>query len=354
MRIERNASAKINLTLEVLGRRSDGYHEIASVMHTLSLCDTLVMELPNAPVLDAARGEIVIEDPHPPSPLSHGVGEGGLGSPSAASWARGQGGEGVPTDSRNLIWKAVEAFVNSCPHPQPLSHGVGEGGIGSPSAASWARGQGGEGCSWKATLIKRIPTQAGLGGGSSDAATALLCLAEWARRWDIHPPDLHTLAAQLGADVAFFLNGACAFACGKGEILRSLPTLPQFRWVIAKPYGVGVPTAWAYQQLQRGALPPSPRAPYTERLVNALQQGAIKTPANLVPLLHNDFDEPILNAIPELQTLRQQMEQAGALKVILCGSGAAQAALCENQQQAERVANALLQQGYWAIAATTP
>ncbi len=303
MRIERNASAKINLTLEVLGRRSDGYHEIASVMHTLSLCDTLVMELPNAPVLDAARGEIVIEDPHPPSPLSHGVGEGGLGSPSAASWARGQGGEG---------------------------------------------------CSWKATLIKRIPTQAGLGGGSSDAATALLCLAEWARRWDIHPPDLHTLAAQLGADVAFFLNGACAFACGKGEILRSLPTLPQFRWVIAKPYGVGVPTAWAYQQLQRGALPPSPRAPYTERLVNALQQGAIKTPANLVPLLHNDFDEPILNAIPELQTLRQQMEQAGALKVILCGSGAAQAALCENQQQAERVANALLQQGYWAIAATTP
>ena len=95
MRIERNAPAKINLTLEVLGRRADGYHEIASVMHTLSLCDTLVMELPNAPVLDAARGEIVVVDPHPPALLSHGVGAGGIDSPSPAARERGLGGEGL-------------------------------------------------------------------------------------------------------------------------------------------------------------------------------------------------------------------------------------------------------------------
>ncbi|MFN7019595.1 MAG: 4-(cytidine 5'-diphospho)-2-C-methyl-D-erythritol kinase, partial [Fimbriimonadales bacterium] len=258
MRIERDAPAKINLTLEVLGRRPDGYHEVASVMHTLSLCDTLVLELPNAPILDASRGEILIS-----------------GEPTGGSAGS------IPADSSNLIWRAVEAFVKHSPHPP--TH----------SPALWQREQGGEGSGWRAYLTKRIPVQAGLGGGSSNAAAALKILADWARRWKIAQPNLYIIASKLGADVAFFGGGdadgmassagtptpQCALARGKGEQLNPLPPLPSFWWVLAKPQSVGVPTAWAYQQLQRGELKPNTPAPHTERLVNALQQDAIKTPA---------------------------------------------------------------------------
>ncbi|OYT73067.1 MAG: hypothetical protein CFK49_10625 [Armatimonadetes bacterium JP3_11] len=332
MRLEGNAPAKINLTLEVLGRREDGYHEIASVMHTLSLCDTLILHLPDAPALDAAQGQISIgaHQPHPGSV----EGEASHHRPPSTPWEGGEDAT-IPADSRNLIWKAVEAFVRNS--PRPLSH------------APCERGTEGEG--WCATLIKRIPAQAGLGGGSSDAATTLKLLAAWAAQWGIPLPDLHALAANLGADVAFFLNGSCACARGKGEILEPLPALPPLWWVIAKPYGVGVPTGWAYAQLKRNALEPDAPAPHTERLRYALQHGAIRAPHHLAPLLHNDFDKPILNGIPVLRTLRQQMEHAGALQVLLCGSGAAQAALCESQPHAESLARTLIQQGYWAIAA---
>lgn len=328
MRLERNAPAKINLTLEVLGRREDGYHEIASVMHTLSLCDTLVLHLPDAPTFNAAHGAITIT-----------VEE----STPCTLWdTNGGGHDAIPTDSRNLVWKAVAAFARDCSRIPPLFHGVGE---------LWANRSGVEG--WHATLIKRIPTQGGLGGGSSDAATALKLLAEWAQRWDITPLNLHALATHLGADVAFFLNGACAHARGKGEILEPLPPLPPFWWVLAKPPKVSVPTGWAYAQLVRGALEPNARAPRTERLIYALQCGAIHTPHDLAPLLHNDFDEPILKSIPDLRDLRQRMEHAGALKVLLCGSGAAQAVLCESQPHAENLAHILTQQGYWAVTAQT-
>ncbi|MFN3690261.1 MAG: 4-(cytidine 5'-diphospho)-2-C-methyl-D-erythritol kinase, partial [Fimbriimonadales bacterium] len=189
MRIERNAPAKINLTLEVLGRRADGYHEVASVMHTLSLHDTLALELPNAPLIDASQGEIVVVGEETPSssfPRAQGEPEGG-------------GIDSIPTDTRNLIWKAVEAFVKSSAHCHP----VREWGADS---VLWERGQEGAGRGWRAQLIKRIPAQAGLGGGSSDAAAALAILADWARRWKTAQPNLYSIASKLGADVAFFVG----------------------------------------------------------------------------------------------------------------------------------------------------
>ncbi|GIV09775.1 MAG: 4-diphosphocytidyl-2-C-methyl-D-erythritol kinase [Fimbriimonadales bacterium] len=324
MRLEGNAPAKINLTLEVLGRREDGYHEIASVMHTLSLCDTVTMHLPDAPLFNPKQGAITIA-----------VEESSFRN----QWEPNhEGHDTIPTDSRNLVWKAVEAFAKDGSPLPPLFDGT--------SKLEENR-SGDEG--WRASLIKRIPAQSGLGGGSSDAATALKLLAEWAKRRGIMPPNLHALATELGADVAFFLKGACACARGKGEILEPLPPLPPFWWVVAKPYGVGVPTGWAYAQLTRGALEPNARAPHTERLVDALKRGVIRTPRALAPLLHNDFDEPILNGIPELRVLRQQMEHAGALRVLLSGSGAAQAALCESPPHAESLAHTLTQQGYWAV-----
>jgi 4-diphosphocytidyl-2-C-methyl-D-erythritol kinase len=188
-----------------------------------------------------------------------------------------------------------------------------------------------------------------LGGGSSDAACALRLLNQWAARYERALSDdaLHTLASELGADVAFFLNGGCALATGKGERLQPLPTLPPFWWVLAKPYGAGVPTGWAYAQLGRGAHNPAVRAEHTERLVRLLP--TIRTPHDLAPLLHNDFDAPILQAIPALAELRMLLEQGGALRVILCGSGAAQVALCESENHAKTLAKTLFRQNYWAV-----
>jgi hypothetical protein len=99
MRLEGRAPAKLNLTLEVLGRRADGYHEVASVMHTLSLCDTLTLELPPPESFDPARGAIHIIEPSDSPPLR----------------------EAIPTDSRNLVWQAVARFVALTPSPSPAA-----------------------------------------------------------------------------------------------------------------------------------------------------------------------------------------------------------------------------------------
>jgi 4-diphosphocytidyl-2-C-methyl-D-erythritol kinase len=351
MRLEGRAPAKLNLTLEVPGRRADGYHEVVSVMHTLSLCDTLTLELPPPESFDPTRGEIHIVEASDSPPLR----------------------EAIPTDSRNLVWQAVERFVALTPSPSPTLWERGDArqrfwsAEASASAACGSSAStlhiplsrvggegdtGGEGNpSWRATLLKRIPSQAGLGGGSSDAACALRLLNHWAARYERALPDdaLHTLASELGADVAFFLNGGCALATGKGERLQPLPTLPPFWWVLAKPYGVGVPTGWAYAQLGRDAVSPTARAVHTERLARLLP--TIRTPRDLAPLLHNDFDAPILQAIPALAELRTLLEQGGALRVILCGSGAAQAALCESEHHAKALTNTLRTHGYWAAVA---
>jgi 4-diphosphocytidyl-2C-methyl-D-erythritol kinase len=259
--------------------------------------------------------------------------------------------ETIPTDSRNLVWQAVERFCEMLNMPPSVRFPPLREGNQPPSVPPASRGNLTEGvqASWHATLLKRIPSQAGLGGGSSDAACALRLLNQWAARYERALPDdaLHTLASELGADVAFFLHGGCALATGKGERLQPLPTLPPFWWVLAKPYGVGVPTGWAYAQLGRGAYIPTMQAKHTERLLRLLP--TIRTPRDLASLLHNDFDAPILQAIPALAELRTLLEQGGALRVILCGSGAAQAALCESEDHAKTLAQMLIQQNYWAV-----
>jgi 4-diphosphocytidyl-2-C-methyl-D-erythritol kinase len=331
MRLEGRAPAKLNLTLEVLGRRADGYHEVASVMHTLSLCDTLTLELPSPERLNPALGEIHIVEASDSPPLR----------------------ETIPTDSRNLVWQAVARFCEMLNMPPSVRFPPLREGNQPPSVPPAGRGNLKEGvqASWRAVLTKRIPPQAGLGGGSSDAACALRLLNQWAAQYERALPDdaLYALACELGADVAFFLNGGCALATGKGERLQPLPTLPPFWWVLAKPYGVGVPTGWAYAQLGRGAVSPNARADHTERLARLLP--TIRTPRDLAPLLHNDFDAPILQAIPALAELRTRLEQGGTLRVILCGSGAAQAALCESETHAQTLVHTLRMQGYWTVSA---
>lgn len=287
------APAKINLTLEVLGRREDGYHALASVFHTLSLADEV--ELAITPTDRSRSLEIVLEVEGFPA----------------------------PANSRNCVWQAIERF-------------------------------------WAATLFKaqvhvrlhkRIPLQAGLGGGSSDAATVLRLLTGWAQAQGMPVPDLQAIAESVGSDVPFFLQGGCAYVSGRGEHVEPLPALPPFWWVLAKPPSVGVPTGWAYQQLHRPPLADSAlEAPCTKKLVDALRQGPISTPESLAPYLHNDFEAVVLPAFSELQALAEQMKRLEVLRVLLCGSGATLAGLCHSEAHASRVAHTLQQKGYWSEA----
>jgi 4-diphosphocytidyl-2-C-methyl-D-erythritol kinase len=282
--IQRQAHAKINLTLDVLFRREDGFHEIESIFQTVSLDDGMHLQV---------------------------AGENRL---TSEGWE-------VPLDESNSCLKAVQLFQ---------------------SVAQWPPGI-------HLYLLKQIPTQAGLGGGSSDAATILTCLAELSKSRGIAPPPLMPLAAQIGSDVPFFLHGGCARVHGRGEHVQPLKPLPLFYGVLAMPEGVGVPTAWAYEQLNR---PPQVEwekgSTCTETLLDTLQTGKITDGCSLAGYLANDFEEPILKALEPLQRLRERMERLGALRVLLCGSGAAQFALCSDEAQAKIMARKLSSDGYWA------
>lgn len=166
-----NAYAKVNLTLDVGAQRSDGYHEIESVMHTVALHDSITLREAGAGV------EVTVLD-----------------------------GSSVPADHRNLVARTAQMLREMFGVERTV----------------------------QIELTKRIPVAAGLGGGSSDAAVTLLGLVQmWKLRVDRR--ELLTLATKLGADVPFFLEGGGAVARGKGERLTYLPPLPTTWMVLVRP-----------------------------------------------------------------------------------------------------------------------
>lgn len=257
-RVTQNAHAKINLTLDVGRRRPDGYHDIRSVMQTIALHDTLTVTSAQAPGIRLA--------------------------------VTGDEAGGVPTDETNLVHKAAVRLQK----------------------IAAARGiLAGDRSGLHIDLYKRIPSQAGLGGGSSDAAAALLAVNNL---FGLHlsPARLSEIGAALGADVPFFLTGGTALAEGLGEKLTPLlPLDPDWLLVIAKP-SVGVSTAAAYAALDAV---PRQSGDATERWLQDRQT------------VSNDFETVILPAFPEVATayaLLSQTAQAGeSFRPLLCGSGAA-------------------------------
>ena len=176
--------AKVNLTLDVLGTRPDGYHAIESVMQSISLHDTITVEVGGAP-------GIRVECDMP----------------------------GIPTDERNLAHKAAAMFFEDlCTTPKV-----------------------------DIRIEKRIPPEAGLGGGSSNAAAALRGLSDLLGLSVSHE-ELCDLAAQVGSDVPFFLTGGAAFVRGRGEDVQPLPDIRPWWLVVVKP-PFGVSTAWTYRRL---------------------------------------------------------------------------------------------------------
>lgn len=257
------AYAKVNLTLAVGEKRPDGYHEVVSVMQQVSLCDTLTAEQTREGIT------LTCSDP------------------------------ALPSGEENLAHRAASLFFR-------------ETGITGGAAL---------------TLEKRIPSQAGLGGGSSDAASVLLALRK------LYAPalsdtELETMAAALGSDVPFFIRGGTQLATGRGEVLSPLPPLTDGWFVIVKPTE-SFSTPAMYRRLDE--LPPActPPLPPLQGGLPALAAG-----------LFNRF-EAAIPAGSAVWDIKARLAAYGALASLLSGSGSAVFGLFDTETAARAAVEAL-------------
>ena len=247
------ALAKINLTLDVLGKRDDGYHDLKSVMQTISIRDDI---------------EIDVDTGKP--------------------WELHCTMEGIPTDKSNLAWKAAEAFY----------------------AATGKRTTGLE-----IRIHKRIPTQAGLGGGSADAGAVLRALN---KHYD-NPLSILALAevgSQVGSDVPFCTLCGTAIVEGRGERLRKLPDIPDCFFLVCKP-DFSASTPELYKILDETAIA---RRPDNQAMESALLAGDLQKVADNI---WNVFDPVVTKDHLELNYIKSIFNSYGSIAHQMTGSGSA-------------------------------
>ncbi len=293
------APAKLNLYLEILGRRSDGLHELETLLVPIDLADWLAFT-PTAPPDDGSLGGIVL-DIRPCYPVR----------PPPAT-------EQIPAGGSNLVVQALELLR--------------------------AR----SGCRWGARieLVKRIPAAAGLGGASSDAAAALrLANRAWQLGW---PQDrLAELAAEVGSDVPFFLSGETAICRGRGELVERIAPMPPLYFVVVKP-PVALKTADVYRAYDE--LPHTVRqAERANRIAAVLTSGRWPTGGDW---LHNRLQAAAAVLSPWIERLRTIFDRLDCLGHQLTGSGSAYFGVCRNAQHARRLASLLRTQQLGFVYAT--
>lgn len=263
-----SACAKVNYTLDVLSLRPDGFHGIASVMQTVSLADTITITAWGKP-------GIALECIDPD----------------------------IPADDRNLAWRAAEAALREANREEGL----------------------------RIQIEKRIPSQAGLGGGSSDAAHTLLAV-DRLLGLRISKDRMAALAAGLGSDVPFFLTGGTAVARGRGEVITPLQDGPPLWFVIVKP-PEDVSTGSAYGALD--AIPDRQSARSTRKMEEALLAGDVD---RVIARMTNDFEQAIFAEHSAIALLHDEFLMARARNARLCGSGSAVFGVTTDEPSARDVA----------------
>jgi 4-diphosphocytidyl-2-C-methyl-D-erythritol kinase len=276
--------AKINWSLQILGKRPDGYHEVKTVLQTISLHDDLHFEV-------SEDGTITLTCDHPE----------------------------IPTDEHNLIVQAAYALK----HRYNVSQGV------------------------RVRLEKRIPAQAGLGGASSNAAVSLLALTHlWNLKPTA--PVLLEIAARLGTDVPFFLLGGCALATGTGATLSTLPekTSNEVQHLIVITPNADVSTAKAYSAVHSPALTTTNTAPILSSSRNEANSRCSQ-PWPLQDSLKNDFESVIFDIEPEIKRAKETLLQAGALGALLAGSGSSVFGIFVDSEDQQRALNEIKLEAGW-------
>ncbi|HEY9600480.1 MAG TPA: 4-(cytidine 5'-diphospho)-2-C-methyl-D-erythritol kinase [Allocoleopsis sp.] len=278
------APAKINLYLEILGDRPDGYHELVMILQSIELADRIDLR---------ATGTDTI--------LVH------------CDNAQ------VPTNQTNLAYRAAELMAKQFPSMFAKFGGV------------------------EITIAKHIPVAAGLAGGSTDAAAVVVGL-DMMWQLGLTQPELQDLAAQLGSDVPFCLAGGTALATGRGEQLTALPGLDSLYVVLAKDQNLMISTPWAYQayRAQFGhtyvrdveSLEARADRVHSGQMVQAIYN---KQGVQVGPLLHNDLEKVVLPTTPQVLQLREAFASAGTLGTMMSGSGPTVFALAESEAQAQEI-----------------
>lgn len=273
------APAKLNLALRVLGRRADGYHEIASILQAIGLHDTIDLR--------AERGALRLDV---------------------------TGADFDLPPERNLAWRAAAAYLQAA---------------------------GRDPAGFVITLRKRIPSGAGLGGGSSDAAAVLRAMA----RMLGDPLDrdaVRRIAADLGSDVPFFLGHSPALATGRGERLARLAPFGPLWYVLIKP-PMSVETAWAYGALGLTVTPALSTIPgFDSTEVEALRE------------VGNDLERGVLERYPEVAAAKAALVAAGADDARMTGSGSAVFGVFRDRRRARNAEEKLRARGGWWTATARP
>ena len=276
------ACAKINLTLRVLGIHADGYHELRTTFQSLALHDTLTFTAKPGPF------RLLSHDPD------------------------------CPTDETNLVWKAAARLWRAA------------GRRGDPNGVT-------------VRITKRVPVQAGLGGGSSDAAAALRALRVlW--RLDVADEQLEHIGRDLGADVAFFLAGGTVLGVERGDLLFPLVDAPRAWVVLARP-DFGVSTTEAYGWWDAAWLAAG----------GQVSGGLGSSRSSRKDEWINDLQGPVVERHPRILKLVRALARHGAQFAAMSGSGSAVFGLCADRATAERAAAAVTSRtvSTWVTRTTT-
>ncbi|MFQ4140632.1 4-(cytidine 5'-diphospho)-2-C-methyl-D-erythritol kinase [Chlorogloeopsis sp. ULAP02] len=279
------APAKINLYLEIIGDRPDGFHELAMILQSIGLADRIDVKV-------GGTEAIRVRCNHPQ----------------------------VPTDKSNLAYRAAELMAAEFPDVYAKYGGV------------------------DIAIAKHIPVAAGLAGGSTNAAAVLVGI-DLLWKLGLTQSELEELAAALGSDVPFCIAGGTAIATGRGEQLSPLPSLDNIYIVLAKYRSLEVSTAWAYKTYRAcfGSSYIKDKEDLAAR-ASAVHSGAMvkailhKDGTEIASKLHNDLEKIVLPAYPQVLELRETFaKQEGVLGTMMSGSGPSVFAICESKEQAEKV-----------------
>lgn len=268
------APAKVNYLLDVIRRRPDGYHELRMIMQRVNLCDDITLTLTESPGITVTCSK-----------------------------------KGVPDGPGNIAWKAARVMLD-------LS--------GTNRGAS-------------IDITKNIPVAAGLGGGSSDAASVLIGMNQLLGL-ELSDQRLMEIGVTLGADVPFFIFAKTALAEGIGEELRAMPEMPK-AWILLVNPGVHVSTAWVYQNLR-----------LTNEKVLAKVPEFFRTVEDVAALFSNDLESVTIPTFPVIDEIKGRMLQLGAVGSMMSGSGPTVFGLFHTQHEAENACSEIARGTEWFTA----
>jgi 4-diphosphocytidyl-2-C-methyl-D-erythritol kinase len=282
------APAKINLYLEIIGDRPDGFHELVMIMQSVSLADRLDIQ-PS----DTQKIQIYCDHPQ------------------------------VPTDKTNLAYRAAQLMCDTFPQMYANYGGV------------------------SIRIEKNIPVAAGLAGGSGNAAAVLVGInLLW--KLGLTQPELQDLAAELGSDIPFCISGGTAIATGRGEKLDALQALNNMWVVLAKYDNLSVSTPWAYKtyRQQYSNTYVSDTARVKSRTAKVSSGSLVRAishhqSSEIGKLMHNDLEKVVLPVYPQVAELKSAFATQNILGTMMSGSGPTVFALCESEAQAIAVQRAV-------------